>query len=110
MENSHQISPAFLIGKLYFGSEATSANANIWADGIANLGLIGPVVMSLVAAAFLWFVDALSKGKGPFAMLGVAIPTFAFVNSAFFTSLFTHGFLWALIFIWLVPRRFYGRA
>ncbi|MDI6880392.1 MAG: hypothetical protein QMD16_13665 [Desulfitobacteriaceae bacterium] len=105
VENPYGTSPPFLIGTWHFGSNVTSANASIWADGIANLGLVGPIIMSILAAIFLWFVDGISKGKEAFGILSTVMAASAFVNSALFTSFLTHGFIASSIFVWLLPGR-----
>lgn len=83
------------VGATYIG-DATSANANFFADAFANFGLVGVIAFSLVLAAIFAFIDANSQrldlrlGTAVLAVAGMSL-----VNSALFTSLLTHGILLA---------------
>ncbi len=51
-----------VLGSYYFGPDVGS-NAGMWAqDGIAAIGLAGIPLVSIVAAAFLWFFDSVARG------------------------------------------------
>lgn len=45
------------IGLRYFGSADTNANANMWADGFANFGVIGFIVVVVALVPVLWLID-----------------------------------------------------
>ncbi len=105
MDPPFPVPPSFVIGFHYFGSDMANANANLWADAIANAGILAPPLISLLAGLYFRLVDWVSRGKEHFALLVLATPSFALVNSAFLTSLLTHGLLAALVVIWLCPRR-----
>ncbi len=97
-------SPPFLIGLHYFGNPQISANANVWADGFANLGHLGIVLHSAILGSVLWFIDCLAR---PFerrmALLLILAPAYAMVDSALFTSLLTHGLGLLALVMWATP-------
>ena len=96
--------PPFLIGLHYFGNPQVSANANLWADGFANLGYLGIFLHSLILGGVLWFMDCLAR---PFdrrmALLLIFPPAYATVDSALFTSLLTHGIALLALMMWMAP-------
>ncbi|MCX7993329.1 MAG: hypothetical protein N2651_06630 [Fimbriimonadales bacterium] len=104
LDNPYFSSPAFVIGKYYFGNSETSANVNFLGEGIANLGAPGVAVVAFVAAIFLWMVDSVSRGKERFAITAFAVPGIALVNSSLTTSLVTHGLITMTFFIWLFAK------
>jgi hypothetical protein len=108
VEQPYSLPPAFLIGFEYFGSDVTSANANLWADGFANAGLGGPLVVSLLAGLFFRFADWVAVGRSTLGFLAWLAPSFALVNSAFLTSVLTHGLLATVVLVLTIPRRFCG--
>lgn len=102
--NPYPASPAFVIGKHYFGDPETSANVHFLGDGIANLGAPGVAVVAMVAAIFLWIMDSVSRGKEQFAIAAFAMPGIALVNSSLTTSLVTHGLIAMTFFVWLFTK------
>lgn len=97
-------SPQFLIGQMYF-SETTNANANIWADAFANFGFWGLVVFTLLLALVLYLYDSLSqKMDVRLSASLLVVPSFALTQSAFLTSLSTHGMLLILLVVWCLPE------
>ena len=97
--------PGFLIGELFFRNPQGNANANLWADGFANAGLAGVVLVSLVLALYLWLYDSVASRKSKIiAYAIIAMPAFAVTNTSLLTSLLTHGLLVALFFMWLLPN------
>ena len=94
-------SPGFLIGDVYFRNPAGNANANLWADGYANAGLWGVVLMTLLLMMLLWFYDSVSAKKDlRVALLLIAMPTYAITNTSLLTSLLSHGWLPAILLMW----------
>ncbi|MCL6576111.1 hypothetical protein [Kyrpidia sp.] len=93
--------PPFLIGQIYFHNPATSANANLWADGFANAGFVGVILVSLVLGFIMWIYDSIMRNKP--AVLGVlclALPSFLLSNASLQTFMSTKGF--ALLLLWLL--------
>lgn len=105
-ENPYQLRTPFIIGRWYFNSDVTSANANFFADGYAAFGIGGMLVVTLLFGALLWLQDALSLDRPPLmAGMLVAVPAFSATNSALFSSLLTHGILVAALLLFLFPTR-----
>jgi len=102
--NPYGTTPAFLIGAVFFGSAATSANAHIWADGFANAGFVGLFAVTLVLGSYLWLLDSVGRGKYALAVLATLVPMAAVTQTSVLTSLLTHGLLAALLFVWIAPR------
>jgi glycosyltransferase involved in cell wall biosynthesis len=96
--------PPALIGRLYLGDARTYANGNLWADGMANFGLLGIVGASLVFALILVALNTVSRGRPatitiPIAALGLWRVT----NTGLLTSLASHGLGLMLLLLWLLP-------
>jgi hypothetical protein len=99
------IGPGFLIGEEYFGNPLGNANANFWADGFANFGIWGVLVVTVVLSLFLFVYDSLAKTvDSKIALLIIAMPFFALTNTALASSLLTHGLFFALLFLLFLPR------
>jgi hypothetical protein len=87
------------VGARYVG-EATSANANFFADAFANFGLTGVAVFSLLLATMFLLIDANSRNIDiRLATASLVVAGTSLVNSALLTSLLTHGLLLALILL-----------
>ncbi len=102
----YDTSVAYLIGERYLNSPTTMANANIWADGYANLGVTGVLLVSLVAGAVIWAFNGLNRRHGVLltgALVGSV--SFSLANSAIFTALLTHGIALLLGVLWLMPSQ-----
>jgi glycosyltransferase involved in cell wall biosynthesis len=103
--------PAGLIGVRYFNDPLVSANGNLWADGIANFGVPGIVVASLLLALVLIALDSVSVGKPALVTIAVgAVAVWGLTNSGILTTLLTHGLLVVLVLLWLLPRERAGRG
>lgn len=101
----YDLLPPNLIGIAYFQNPATFANASIWADSYANFGFIGMYVFAALLGGVLWFFDSVTN-EGNFvlscALMGVC--GFVFANSAFLTTLLTHGIWLMMALLLLVPQ------
>lgn len=96
--------PAFLVGDVYFGNAATSANANLWADGFANLGFVGMVLETLILAGYLWLYDGIARRRDrTFAQLMMVLASFTLSNASVLTSLWTHGLFAILVLLFMAP-------
>lgn len=101
--------PAFMVGRIFSGDPATSANANFFADGYANLGYPGMFIEALALVVILWLLDSAGRHLSlPMAALILLLPTLALVNSGVFTSLLTNGYLAAIVVMACLPRRGWG--
>ncbi len=104
--------PGFLIAEVYFNKPSGNANVNFWADAYANMGNAGVLVVTLLLFLLLWLYDSLSlRHTKAMAFLLLGMPLFALTNSSLLTVLLTHGWMLALLLLWLWPatRRSYGR-
>lgn len=81
-----------VVGFHYWGDKM-NANANFWAtDGIASLGVLGILAISLIFCIFLILFNSLTKDfSKPFIIL-LSIPlTFSLLNVSFFSTLLSGG-------------------
>jgi hypothetical protein len=102
----YAVGPPYLIGTVYFHSPALDANANLWADAMANFGLVGVIPFTIVLGAVLWILDSVASGRdlrviGPVvALASLSLLT----NGALFTQLLTGGIGLIVGFVALMPR------
>ena len=100
--------PPLLIGRAYFGNEATYANANVWADAFANFGLAGILAYSVLLGLLLWAFDYAAGQRDArtttLAGLMLGVPAFTLTNTALNVSLVTHGVLLAWLVVYFMPR------
>lgn len=104
VSSPYEVDPPFLIGAVYLNSPTTDANANIWADAVANYGLVGIIPFTLMLGLMLWLLDSVSIGRnlrvvGP--TLGLAGITLG--NGAIFTSILTLGLGLTIALVALMP-------
>lgn len=101
----YDVPPSYLIGRRYFDSDQVSANANIWADVFANFGWVGVVVVTVGLAAIFFVYDSVSKRRDfRIATLMIALPAFSLSDTAFLTTLLTHGLGLSMMLVMLSPR------
>lgn len=87
------------------------ANANLFADGFANLGWIGIFVAA--AALFVWlrFLDGASRGLPMrVAAMAVVMPSIMLSNTSIFTAMLSHGLLMGTLILLIAPRSGWERA
>ncbi|WP_020579211.1 oligosaccharide repeat unit polymerase [Actinopolymorpha alba] len=100
----YDLSPAFLIGQVYYGNPGTSANANIWADAYANFGLLGVFGFTAILGVVLIFIDSVARdvprGLG---IAALAQSAFSLSNTAMLTVFLTHGMLLAVFLVYFMP-------
>jgi hypothetical protein len=96
----------YIMGRAFFESPQTVANANIWADGFANFGFTGIVLASLIGGGVIWAFNALSRSERFVlaALLG-ATAAMVWTNISVFTSMVTHGIPLTLALLWAAPLR-----
>jgi len=101
--------PAFIVGQTFSGDARTTANANFFADGYANLGYPGMFVEALALVVILWFINSAGRHLPlPVTALVLLVPTVALVNSSVFTSLLTNGYLAAIVIMACLPTGGWG--
>jgi hypothetical protein len=97
---------ALMIGRnfIYDRDTAVVANASIWADGYANLGLTGVVASSLVIGLLFYVVDRLAAGRDFRIVTAMMAPLgMNLANSGLQTAFVTGGFWLLLVVVWLLP-------
>jgi hypothetical protein len=96
--------PDFLVGEIYFKT-GTRANANIFADGFANFGYVGVVLIGIGLGILLWLLKCLCKRHDPRVSLALFMTSIiTLLNAPFLTSFLTHGIWLTLIILFLAPK------
>lgn len=100
----YSLTPPQLIGDQFYGSSTVAANANLIADGYANFGILGCLLMATVFGLYLRAVDKASRHLP----LQISAPALTLVivaaaNSAALTVLSTHGGLALLLLLLAMP-------
>lgn len=105
MRPPSDITPPELVGSAYFDAN-TWANGGLWADAFANFGLVGILVFSIGLGVVLWLLDTVADGTD-LAITGsvVAIVAVILTNTAFLTTIMSHGLGLLILAYSLMPRR-----
>ena len=104
--SGYERSPAFQIGRIYFGRDETSANANFWADAYANLGHIATILATSLLVFILKFINCLAEKRERLMVVGVSIvPMWTLLESSLQTTLISHGLVLALLLAVTLPRQ-----
>lgn len=104
IESPYEIEAPYLIGAIYLHAHV-DANANLWADAMANFGVVGILSFSAVLGGILWVLDSVAAGRDLVviaATLGLAGMSLA--NGALFTSILTFGVGLTIVLAALMPR------
>jgi len=103
-DNPYGTTPAFVVGKQFTGSDQTTASANLFADGFANLGWAGMTVETLLLVVLLWLVDGASRHLPlPVSSALMLVPVLALVNGSVFTSILTGGIGAVIVLMAMLP-------
>ncbi len=103
LQSHYEKSIPYMIGE-YTGNVGTHVNASVFADSIVNLGYWGIFLILVFLLFFSVLADIVSYNKHREIVYSILImPIFAMVNSSIFTALLNHGFLFALLIIYLLP-------
>lgn len=98
--------PSFLIGTYYYGNELQRANANLWADGFANAGVLGVLLVSALAGVVVWLFNSIARGRSLLVLSVLAgLAAFNLASASLFSSLLTHGIALSLGAALLMPYR-----
>lgn len=104
VKNPYDDQLSHIIGYHYFDSFKAGANANLFADGFANLNLYGFLYVVILLVIVLSLIDNVTKKKNIFLVTGIiAMPVFSFTNSSIHTILLSHGLLLALLILAVMP-------
>lgn len=106
--NGYKLDAPFIISRYCYKAPVMSANTNFIANSYANFGFIGVILFALILGIILVIIERISYNKidKKYIIFITFCPYFALVNSALFTVMFTHGFIFALIMAFLF---YYGR-
>ena len=105
LDYPYSLSPPNLIGEVYFDSSEMGANNGIYADAYMNFGYIGFIFWAVLLTTVLKLVDSFSKNKKiTVTIAAIAMPSLSLTNSAFLTSLLTHGLLLSLLILYFLPK------
>lgn len=105
LDYPYHLYPPNLIGKTYFNSPKMHSNTGIVGDAYSNFGFVGLALWAILLAIVLKLVDSCSKRKDKkVAIAAIAMPVIALLNSALLTNLLTHGFLLAILILYLLPN------
>jgi hypothetical protein len=88
----------------HFINKTVHANANMFADSYANLGITGFFIIGFFFLLILKFLDSVSRYKN----IAIVLPLLSFsviniANSSLITTLITHGLLFTLFVITIMP-------
>ena len=102
--NPTALTPPNEIGFVYFGSANTNANANLWGEGFAELGLPGILAFTLFTAFGIWIYDSLAAKRDlVMAALLAAMPAVVLSNTSPTTALVSHGGLVVALLLYFAP-------
>lgn len=101
----YQLEIPNLIGLDYFGTEKWAANTNLWADAYANHGYVLMLIVSILLAIVLRFIDLTARGLSPKLVAPILImPSVTITNSSLIPVLLGHGLLLVYCLLLLMPR------
>ena len=104
----YALEPPFLIGRVYL-HVVVDANANIWADSMANFGLVGVIPVTIALAIVLWILDSVAVDRD-LAVIGsvLGLAGLVLANGPLLTSLLTAGVGLMILVIAVMPRGVIG--
>ena len=106
-DNIYQMTPVQLVALSYYNRENFAPNVGFFGDAYLNFGVLGILGFSLLLALLLKLIDTASVSLPPFLSMSIlVIPSMSLINAAFFTSLLTHGILFAILMLWLANSLF----
>jgi hypothetical protein len=97
--------PSYIVGRDFFGSFETNANAAWIGHGYASLGYLGVLIEALLIVVLLWLADESTKDLPmQIGALIFVIPAMSLASASVTTVIITHGFAAAIIVAWSLPR------
>lgn len=105
MDDPREVSPGFYVSTVAFNRPDIQSNANLFADGYANLGYWGVAIEAAILGAILLLTNSASRGLPIRVVLPTLIlPAFALANGSPITAFLSFGFALAIIMFALMPR------
>lgn len=102
----------FAVTEEYEGDTGSTSNADFWAeDGLANFGLLGIVLISIVAGAVLRVADKISARYDPcFATMALSFAAFNLSNAPLTTTLLSGGLMLSMLLLFMADHRVCERS
>lgn len=103
--NPYGSAPPLIIGKVYFPTWQTYANANFWADAFANFGIWAVFLFTAILGGVFWFYDSIARDSDlRLAALMLVMPAISLANAGLLTCLMTHGLGLACLVMYVLPK------
>lgn len=98
-ESPYAVTAPYLIGEKYFSDPAMSANTGIIGSGVANAGIYGVLLYSLIVGALISSLNGYGRRIGHATVAAVSLVTIFYVMSTtdLTTAILSHGLL--LLFV-----------
>jgi len=105
VDNPYERPVSFEIGYYFMGNIDLNQNAHFWAtDGLAALGLLGIIVISILCFFIFWLVDSLVVRHALiFTVLTTIFITLNLSNASLFTVLASGGLSFLTIMLYFLP-------
>lgn len=105
VDDPYSVSPGFNVSVIAFGRPDIQSNANLFADGYANLGYVGVMFEAGFLLMVLLLVNSASRNLPMRIVLPtLIIPSFALANGSPFTAFLSFGLALATLLFALMPR------
>ncbi|WIV45292.1 hypothetical protein [Glutamicibacter nicotianae] len=106
VEPTHEMTPGFYVSVMSFNRPDIQSNANMFADGYANLGYLGIIIEAVFLAMVLLLINSSSRGLPiQIVMPTLILPAFALCNGSPFTGFLSFGLGLPIIMFALIPRK-----
>lgn len=105
VHSPYETTPTKIIGQYMLPGSQVNANANLFADGFANLGPIGMFVIAVVLLVWLRFLDGFASGV-PLPVLAAlfVMSSVTLSNTSILTAMFSHGIAFGTVLVAIMPR------
>lgn len=101
---SYNIPIAQVVGESFSPVRGNHANANLWADGYGNLGILGAIFATAELVLFLWLADSITRGQSLYVIAPIMLSaSFALSNTSVHTMLTSNGGLLLLLLLAILP-------
>lgn len=101
---SYNIPISQVVGESFSTLRGNHANANLWADGYGNLGVLGVIFATVELVVFLWLADSLTKGQSLYITAPIMLSaSFVLSNTSVHTMLTSNGGLILLLLLAILP-------
>lgn len=104
VDTPYTMTPGFYVGAKALGQPDVQANASLFADGYANLGLAGIAIEAAALVAILLLADGASRHLPLAVVMPTALlPVFSLANGSPFTAFLSYGFALMILLFALLP-------